>query len=144
LFLLPFQIDCDRLTRKNKWIKTLNLTLCFQLNENFTKIVVTCLTADHLLTTKEEIQITKTILGPMYQIVIKLKTNKSKCIRSTATNHIFHPVTTLFIWANFYRPNNLTPNFKSLLRKSLQSLSIFRILFPEEIFRYQEMKNRLI
>lgn len=143
MFLLPFQIDCDRLARKNKWIKTLNLTLCFQLNENFTKIVVTCLTAGHLLTTKEEIQITKTILGPMYQIVIKLKTNKSKCIRSTATNHIFHP-TILFIWANFYRPNNLTLNFKSLLRKNLQSLSIFRILFPEEIFRYQEMKNRLI
>jgi hypothetical protein len=141
LFLLPFQIDCDRLTRKNKWIKTLNLTLCFQLNENFTKIVVTCLTADHLLTTKEEIQITKTILGPMYQIVIKLKTNKSKCILSTATNHIFHP-TILFIWANFYRPNNLTLNFKGLLRKNLQSLSIFQILFPEEIFRYQEMKNR--
>ena len=141
MFLLPFQIDCDRLTIKNKWIKTLNLTLCFQLNENFTKIVVTCLTAGHLLTTKEEIQITKTISGPMYQIVIKLKTNKSKCILSTATNHIFHP-TILFIWANFYRPNNLTLNFKGLLRKNLQSLSIFQILFPEEIFRYQEMKSR--
>lgn len=144
MLLLLFLTGCERLTRKNKWTKTLNLTLCFQLSENFIKIVGTCLTAGHLLTTKEEILITKIILAPMYQIVMKLKTNKSKCIRSTATNHIFRPVTTLFIWANSYRPKNPSLNFKSLLRKSLQSSSIFRILFPGETFRYLEMKNRLI